>query len=63
MWYRVICDQLRPGELAKVHSVDLGTIALLGSRNLKRLPLELMFHPVHAYLCYLGKFLLSFCQC
>lgn len=56
MWYRVICDQMKPGSLVKVHSIDLGNIAYLNTRNLKKLPLELLFHPTHVSLCILGKF-------
>jgi len=55
MWYRVICDQIKPGESAKVHSIDLGSIAYLNSRNTKKLPEELLFHPTHVSLCILGK--------
>ncbi|CAI6361930.1 unnamed protein product [Macrosiphum euphorbiae] len=55
MWYRVICDQMKPGELAKVHSVDLGNIAYLSSRNIKPLPAELLFHPTHVALCILDN--------
>lgn len=57
MWYRIISDIIKPGKLAKVHSVDLGNIAFLNSKNMKKLPLELLFHPVHVYLCILGKYL------
>jgi len=57
MWYRIICDQLKPGELARVHSVDLGNVAFLNSKNMKKLSIELLFHPVHVYLCILGKLL------
>lgn len=46
---------MKPGELAKVHSVDLGNIAYLSSRNIKPLPAELLFHPTHVALCILGK--------
>ncbi|XP_022170007.1 uncharacterized protein LOC111033534 [Myzus persicae] len=55
MWYRVICDQMKPGELVKVHSVDLGNIAYLNSKNLKKLPEELLFHPTHVSLCILDS--------
>ncbi|XP_016658697.1 uncharacterized protein LOC100167275 isoform X2 [Acyrthosiphon pisum] len=55
MWYRVICDQMKPGELVKVHSVDLGNIAYLNSRNIKKLPAELLFHPTHVALCILDN--------
>ncbi|XP_060876252.1 uncharacterized protein LOC132949399 isoform X3 [Metopolophium dirhodum] len=55
MWYRVICDQMKPGELVKVHSVDLGNIAFLSSRNIKKLPEELLFHPTHVALCILNN--------
>ncbi|XP_022174799.1 uncharacterized protein LOC111036859 [Myzus persicae] len=55
MWYRVICDQMKPGELVKVHSVDLGNIAYLNSRNIKKLPEELLFHPTHVSLCILDS--------
>ncbi|XP_025208243.1 uncharacterized protein LOC112603736 [Melanaphis sacchari] len=53
LWYRVICDQMKPGELVKVHSIDLGNVAYLNTTNLKRLPEELMFCPTHVYLCIL----------
>ncbi|XP_060847831.1 uncharacterized protein LOC132927329 [Rhopalosiphum padi] len=55
MWYRVICDQMKPGSLVKVHSIDLGNIAYLNTRNLKKLPLELLFHPTHVSLCILDS--------
>jgi len=60
MWYRVICDQIKPGALAKVHSIDLGNVAYLSSRNMKKLPEELLFHPTHVSLCILGVYLLIF---
>lgn len=56
MWYRIICDTLKPGKLVKVHSIDLGNVAFLNSKNMKKLPAELLFHPVHVYLCILGTY-------
>lgn len=55
MWYRVTCDKLEAGKLVQVHSVDLGTVAFLNSANMKKLPVELIFHPIHVYKCILGK--------
>lgn len=56
IWYRVICDQVKPGVLVKVHSIDLGIVAHLNTRNLKKLPGELLFEPTHVALCLLGKY-------
>lgn len=56
IWYRVICDQVKPGKLVKVHSIDLGIIAYLNTRNLKKLQAELLFEPAHVALCLLGKY-------
>lgn len=58
MWYRVLTGILKPGELTKVYSVDLGNVAYLTSTNMKKLPPELRFHPAHVYLCMLGKFII-----
>ncbi|KAF0751710.1 Uncharacterized protein FWK35_00019435 [Aphis craccivora] len=55
LWYRVICDQLKPGLLVKVHSIDLGIVAHLNTRNLKKLPAELLFEPTHVALCLLDS--------
>lgn len=57
MWYRVICDDVKPGKLVKVHSVDLGIVAYLSTGNMKKLPIELTFHPIHVYECILGNYL------
>lgn len=54
-WYRVICDQVKPGVLVKVHSIDLGIVAHLNTRNLKKLPAELLFEPTHVALCLLDS--------
>lgn len=56
MWYRIACDKLTPGELTQVHSVDAGNVAFLNSKNMKKLPIELLFHPSHVYRCILGTF-------
>ncbi|VVC34737.1 Tudor domain,RNA recognition motif domain [Cinara cedri] len=53
MWYRVVCDTLKPGELTKVHSIDLGNVAFLNCHNIRKIPLELLFEPSHVYLCFL----------
>lgn len=58
MWYRIVCDDIKPGQLAKVHSIDLGTIAFLNCKNIKRFSTELIFHPIHVYQCILGKLFL-----
>lgn len=55
MWYRIVCDEIKPGELAKVHFIDLGTVAFLNSKNMKKFPIDLIFHPIHVYQCILGK--------
>lgn len=55
MWYRVLTGILKPGELTKVYSIDLGNVAYLIPTNMKKLPLELNFHPAHVYQCMLGK--------
>lgn len=55
MWYRVLCDKPKPGHLTYVHAVDLGNVALLNIKNMKELPEELLFHPIHVYRCILCK--------
>lgn len=55
MWYRIKCDQLKAGQLTQVHSVDFGNVAFLSSKNMKKLPEELLFFPNHVYPCILGK--------
>lgn len=55
MWYRIKCDQLNPGQLTQVHLVDVGNVAFLNSKKMKKLPEDLLFHPNHVYPCILGK--------
>jgi len=50
-----VTEILKPGELATVHSVDLGNTAFLNSKNMKIIPEELISHPIHVYQCVLGK--------
>lgn len=55
MWYRIVCDELKPDKLTKVHSVDLGNVAFLNSKKMKKIPFDFTFHPGHVYLCILGN--------
>ncbi|XP_050425594.1 uncharacterized protein LOC126836355 isoform X2 [Adelges cooleyi] len=52
-WYRVVCEKTRPGEPAKTYSVDLGNVAYLHTRNTKKIPEEVICHPIHVYCCFL----------
>lgn len=64
MWYRIKCENLKPGQLAEVYSIDLGIVAFLSFRNMKKLPVEFLFHPSHVYRCILGAvFYYSFILC
>lgn len=55
MWYRVTCGEVKAGELTQVHLVDVGNVAFLNSKNMKKLPIDLMFHPSHVYRCILSN--------
>jgi hypothetical protein len=54
MWYRIKCENVKAGELAEVYSIDLGIVAFLSFRHIKKLPAELLFHPSHVFRCILG---------
>lgn len=55
MWYRVLCSETKAGHLTSVHAVDLGNVAFLNNVNMKKLPEEMLFHPIHVYRCVLSK--------
>lgn len=50
---------MKPGEMCRVHFVDFGNVAFLNTQNIKKLPQELMFHPIQVYPCILGKWFLE----
>lgn len=52
-----MCDRVKSGKLVQVYSVDLGTVAFLNTRVIRKLPIELTFHPIHVYKCFLGNYL------
>lgn len=56
MWYRIKCEYSKAGELAEVYAIDLGIVAYLSYRNIKKLPAEMLFHPNHVYQCVIGIF-------
>ncbi|XP_025425814.1 uncharacterized protein LOC112694531 isoform X1 [Sipha flava] len=55
MWYRIKCENVKAGELAEVYSIDLGIVAFLSFRHIKKLPAELLFHPSHVFRCILDS--------